>query len=252
MRSASYGEPGERDFETGLDYFGARHYQALWGRFTTIDPVYTWEENLVDPQRWNRYSYVRNNPLRWVDPDGRMALPLITAAVGAIVYAAWNAYLNVERGDPWHKNAGVEASKGLLVGATLGAAGPALVSPPLQLGAGAAVAAGEVVRSSRPAIVIGENMRRVGPYAKRIGAEVYGGMPGFKAGMEAQGLAHNRAFILEKMAQGYRIIDIGPDFARRAITGTPSAAYEMERQLTKGYLLYQKAFSRAGTSPVLY
>ena len=68
----------ERDTETGygstwlpVDYFGARYYQAQLGRFTSVDPVFTWEENLVDPQRWNRYSYVRNNPLRHVDPDGR-------------------------------------------------------------------------------------------------------------------------------------------------------------------------------------
>ena len=52
-------------------YFGARYYRAEIGRFTTIDPVYTWKENLADPQRWNRYGYVRNNPLRFVDPDGR-------------------------------------------------------------------------------------------------------------------------------------------------------------------------------------
>jgi RHS repeat-associated protein len=52
-------------------YFGARYYRAEIGRFTTIDPVYTWSENLTDPQRWNRYAYVRNNPLRWTDPDGR-------------------------------------------------------------------------------------------------------------------------------------------------------------------------------------
>lgn len=32
----------------------------------------TWQENLVDPQRWNRYAYVRNNPLRYKDPDGRI------------------------------------------------------------------------------------------------------------------------------------------------------------------------------------
>lgn len=61
----------ERDRDTGLDYFGARYYGSKMGRFTTIDPVYTWRENLVDPQRWNRYAYVRNNPLRYVDPDGR-------------------------------------------------------------------------------------------------------------------------------------------------------------------------------------
>jgi RHS repeat-associated protein len=61
----------ERDAETGLDYFGARYYGSRIGRFTTIDPVYTWRENLVNPQLWNRYAYARNNPLRYVDPDGR-------------------------------------------------------------------------------------------------------------------------------------------------------------------------------------
>jgi len=61
----------ERDADTGLDYFGARYYHPQVGRFTTIDPAMTLKENLVDPQRWNRYAYVRNNPLRLVDPDGR-------------------------------------------------------------------------------------------------------------------------------------------------------------------------------------
>jgi RHS repeat-associated protein len=61
----------ERDAETGLDYFGARYYAARDGRFTTADPAMTVEDNLVDPQRWNRYAYVRNNPLRYTDPDGR-------------------------------------------------------------------------------------------------------------------------------------------------------------------------------------
>jgi RHS repeat-associated protein len=64
----------ERDAETGLDYFGARYYGSKIGRFTTVDPVYTWQENLVDPQRWNRYAYARNNPLRYVDPDGKAVL----------------------------------------------------------------------------------------------------------------------------------------------------------------------------------
>jgi RHS repeat-associated protein len=102
----------ERDVETGLDYFGARHYQALWGRFTTIDPVYTWQENLVDPQRWNRYSYVRNNPLRYVDPDGRMPLlpaMAIGAIVGAVQNLAFNAAINWYLDRPvfehWHRRA---------------------------------------------------------------------------------------------------------------------------------------------------
>jgi RHS repeat-associated protein len=71
----------ERDAETGLDYFGARYYGSKIGRFTTTDPVYTWQENLVDPQRWNRYAYARNNPLRYVDPDGRAVM--LAHAAGA-------------------------------------------------------------------------------------------------------------------------------------------------------------------------
>jgi RHS repeat-associated protein len=60
----------ERDSETGFDYFGGRYYQGLTGRFTTVDPVLDIEQALVVPQRWNRYTYVSNNPLRKVDPTG--------------------------------------------------------------------------------------------------------------------------------------------------------------------------------------
>lgn len=66
----------ERDAETGLDYFGARYYGSRIARFTTVDPVYTIQENLVDPQQWNRYAYGRNNPLRFVDPDGRAVVQM--------------------------------------------------------------------------------------------------------------------------------------------------------------------------------
>ncbi len=66
----------ERDAETGLDYFGARYYGSKIARFTTVDPVYNWNANLVSPQRWNRYAYALNNPLRNVDPDGRDTIDL--------------------------------------------------------------------------------------------------------------------------------------------------------------------------------
>ena len=64
----------ERDTETGWDYFGARYYGSRIGRFTSGDPVYTWQENVLNPQLWNRYTYARNNPLRYVDPDGRASI----------------------------------------------------------------------------------------------------------------------------------------------------------------------------------
>jgi RHS repeat-associated protein len=61
----------ERDPETGLDYFGARYYGSRIGRFTTVDPTVNLRASIVNPQRWNRYAYGLNNPLRFNDPDGR-------------------------------------------------------------------------------------------------------------------------------------------------------------------------------------
>ena len=37
-----------------------------------VDPVYA---GLFDPQKWNRYAYSRNNPLRFLDASGRDPLP---------------------------------------------------------------------------------------------------------------------------------------------------------------------------------
>lgn len=62
----------ERDAETGLDYFGARYMSAAMGRFTSPDePLF--DQFAGDPQSWNLYSYVRNNPLAFIDPNGRQA-----------------------------------------------------------------------------------------------------------------------------------------------------------------------------------
>ncbi len=80
----------ERDNETGLDYFEARHLMAGLGRFTTVDPAMVIEENLVDPQRWIRYVYVRNSPLRFRDPDGRrirLGSSSLLASVASLVPA---------------------------------------------------------------------------------------------------------------------------------------------------------------------
>jgi RHS repeat-associated protein len=61
----------ERDIETGLDYFAAGFYASMHGRFTSVEPLYYSSSRRADPQQFNLYSYVRNNPLRMVDPDGR-------------------------------------------------------------------------------------------------------------------------------------------------------------------------------------
>lgn len=58
----------ERDIESGLDNFGARYNSSQMGRFMSPD-AFTYAIK-TDPQTWNLYSYVANNPLKRTDPDG--------------------------------------------------------------------------------------------------------------------------------------------------------------------------------------
>jgi RHS repeat-associated protein len=71
-RSRSTGK--ERDAETGLDYFGVRYFSGAQGRFTSPAAPFA-DQQPGDPQSWNLYSYVRNNPLRYTDPTGRCLYP---------------------------------------------------------------------------------------------------------------------------------------------------------------------------------
>jgi RHS repeat-associated protein len=61
----------ERDTESGLDMFGARYNASSMGRFMSPDPEQIdGFDHLSDPQSWNGYAYVHNNPLKATDPDG--------------------------------------------------------------------------------------------------------------------------------------------------------------------------------------
>ena len=59
----------ERDYESGLDNFGARYDASSMGRFMSPDPDGAGAATRA-PQSWNAYTYVLNNPISAVDPTG--------------------------------------------------------------------------------------------------------------------------------------------------------------------------------------
>ncbi|MGB6481991.1 MAG: RHS repeat-associated core domain-containing protein [Candidatus Acidiferrales bacterium] len=58
-----------RDSESDLDYATFRYNSSRQGRFMSPDP-YNFGANLTNPQSWNGYAYVLNNPLALTDPLG--------------------------------------------------------------------------------------------------------------------------------------------------------------------------------------
>lgn len=60
----------EFDPESNLYYYDARYYDPVIGRFVSADTVIP---DYKDPQSLNRYSYVKNNPLMYVDPTGHVS-----------------------------------------------------------------------------------------------------------------------------------------------------------------------------------
>jgi RHS repeat-associated protein len=56
------------DAGMGLYNYKARFYSTALGRFVSADPIVG---AVADPQSWNPYSYVLNNPLGYVDPTGK-------------------------------------------------------------------------------------------------------------------------------------------------------------------------------------
>lgn len=101
------------DADADLDYMHARYYSPHLGRFTSPDPLLGFPES---SQSWNRYSYVRNNPIKATDPDGRV-LETVLDVIGVGM-----AVVDVVREPSW-KNAGLLA---LEVGA---AVAPGVPSP---------------------------------------------------------------------------------------------------------------------------
>jgi len=62
-----------RDSATGLDYAVNRYYSSQWGRFVSPDPS-AGSIRADNPQTWNRYMYVMNDPVNRNDVSGLQEL----------------------------------------------------------------------------------------------------------------------------------------------------------------------------------
>lgn len=83
-----YGYNGEPKDQSGLIYLRARYYDPELGRFIQIDKDYEGEEDSTLSQ--NKYIYTLNNPYKYVDRSGELALAddVIIALVLSLCVAA--------------------------------------------------------------------------------------------------------------------------------------------------------------------
>ncbi len=90
------------DKDTELNYMQARYQSGKEGRFYQQDPVFInldkdrLAQYLIDPQLQNSYSYGRNNPVKYVDPDGEFAENITNLIAISLLYgpSIRNSYIN--------------------------------------------------------------------------------------------------------------------------------------------------------------
>ena len=64
-----------QDTVSNLFDFPAREYNGIHGRWPSPDPAGLSAVSIADPQSWNGYAYVGNNPLEFLDPLGLCGEP---------------------------------------------------------------------------------------------------------------------------------------------------------------------------------
>ncbi|REC64524.1 hypothetical protein DRF59_20545 [Chryseobacterium flavum] len=87
----NYKYNGKELQETGMYDYGARMYMADLGRWGVVDPL------AEQYRRWSPYNYVMNNPLRYIDPDGRGTESTHTDKFGNVVAVYNDGDLGVYR-----------------------------------------------------------------------------------------------------------------------------------------------------------
>ena len=82
----------EHDAITGLSYYSSRYYDPEMARFLTADTVLPGGK--WDPTAFNRYAYARNNPAKYVDPDGHV--PIWAVVIAVAMALSWENHENMD------------------------------------------------------------------------------------------------------------------------------------------------------------
>ncbi len=73
---------GYLDGQTGLTKFGTRYYDPKIGRWTQQEPF---AGSLADPNTINRYAYVGNDPVNFIDPSGFSRVTVIAGGAALVL-----------------------------------------------------------------------------------------------------------------------------------------------------------------------
>jgi len=90
------GQQSDLETGTGLLYYNARYYDPAIAKFTQPDSIVPGAAN---PQNFNRYAYVTNNPVSFTDPTGNCVNPDGTIMTGYAECDPLNYEENIETGE---------------------------------------------------------------------------------------------------------------------------------------------------------
>jgi RHS repeat-associated protein len=113
----------ERDTESALDHTLFRQYSSSLGRWLSPDPVVG---TASDPQSWNRYPYVLNDPMTAVDPMGNVIIVQQDTCVPDPYFSWFDIYAQAEFLFGCG-NLTPEQINSVLVGLGYGACGPGFI-----------------------------------------------------------------------------------------------------------------------------
>lgn len=174
-------------WDNNIINMNGRIYDPLIGRMFSPDPVIA---NNYNSQDYNKYAYVRNNPLKYTDPSGETPIVAVAYIVAGVVGGGINVANN------WHKIKNFEQGLAYFGNGAIGGM-VSLTNPAAGVGvtAGANVVT-DVIYGNVP------EMNDLGDYAEYAGGALMDGLAVSPAGLIGNGV--NKAILAARYAEyGY-------------------------------------------------